>query len=71
MKTTIFILYYMQIAITIVCLAALIWSTLTGNFATAILDSVLLLINIMVAETAEDYDEPRQQMFNFIDKYLK
>lgn len=71
MKTVIFILYYTQIAVAIGCLAALIWNTLTGNFASALLDSVLLLINIMVAATAEDYDEPRQQMFNFIDKYLK
>lgn len=71
MKTAIFILYYVQIAVAIGCLAALIWNTLTGNFATALLDSVLLLVNIMVAAIGEEYDEPRRQMFNFIDKYLK
>lgn len=71
MKTAIFILYYTQIAVAIWCLIALIWNTLTGNFAIALLESILLLINIMVAATVEDYDEPRQQMFNFIDKYLK
>ena len=71
MKIASFILYYMQIVVAIWCLIALIWNTLTGNFAIALLDSILLLINIMVAATAEDYDEPRQQMFNFIDKYLK
>jgi hypothetical protein len=71
MKTVIFILYYAHIVVTIWCLAALIWNTLIGHFATAILDSILLLINIIVAATAEDYNEPRQQMFNFIDKYLK
>ena len=71
MKTTIFILYYTQIVVAIWCLIALIWNTLTGNFAIALLDSILLLINIIVAATAEEYNEPRQQMFNFIDKYLK
>lgn len=71
MKTVIFILYYAHIVVAIGCLAALIWNTLTGNFASALLDSILLLINIIVAATAEDYNEPRQQMFNFIDKYLK
>lgn len=71
MKTVIFILYYAHIVVAIGCLAALIWNTLTGNFANALLDSILLLINIMVTAIAEDYNEPRQQMFNFIDKYLK
>lgn len=71
MKTVIFILYYAHIVVVIGCLAALIWDTLTGNFAKALLDSILLLINTMVVAIAEDYNEPRQQMFNFIDKYLK
>ncbi|MEE1303848.1 MAG: hypothetical protein U0K68_01660 [Agathobacter sp.] len=71
MKTVTFILYYIQIAVVIWCLGALIWSILTGDFATALLDSILLLINIMVTAMADKYEEPRQQMFNFIDKYLK
>ena len=71
MKTVIFISYYTQIAIVIWCFAALIWNTLTDNFAIALLYSVLLLINIMTAAISEVYNEPRQQMFNFIDKYLK
>lgn len=71
MKTVIFILYYAHIVVTIGFLAALIWNTLTGHFGKALLDSVLLLINIMVTAMANEYEEPRQQMFNFIDKYLK
>ena len=71
MKTLTFILYYTQIAIVIWYLGAFIWNILIGNFAVALLESVLLLVNIMVAAIAEDYNEPRQQMFNFIDKYLK
>lgn len=71
MKTVIFILYYTQIAIVIWCLGAFIRNILIGNFAVALLESVLLLVNVMVAAIAEAYEEPRQQMFNFINKYLK
>ena len=71
MKTASFILYYSQIVVAIWCLVALIWNTLLGNFDTALLDGVLLIINIMVAAIADEYDEPRRQMFNFINKYLK
>lgn len=71
MKTVIFIMYYIQIAVAIWCLAASIWNIFTGHFAVALLDSALLLMNLMIAAIAEEYNEPRQQMFNFIDKYLK
>ena len=71
MKTASFILYYIQIVVAIWCLVASIWNTLLGNFGIALLDSVLLIINIMVAAIADEYDEPRQQMFDFIDKCLK
>ena len=71
MKTASFILYYIQIVVAIWCLVTLIWNTLLGNFAIALLYSVLLLINIMAAAIADEYDAPRRQMFRFIDKYLK
>ena len=71
MKTASFILYYSQIVVAIWCLVALIWNTLVGNFAIALIDSVLFLVNIMVTAITEEYKEPRQHMYKFIDKYLK
>lgn len=71
MKTVSFILFYMTIVLCVILLISITCNAILGHFEIAILHAVLLLCNMLAAAIGDAYEEPRNQMYKFIDKYLK